>query len=180
MLALLFKLVPVFQNLVLRIGFHRAENVRVPVNQLLADVVANIVKVEISLFGLYLRMENHLHKQIAQLLAEHFGAVRVNALADLVCLLDKIGANAFVRLHLIPRAAVFRAKNFHYLQEVANTVTFLKLEIQYPQTPFKKQSALLYYPISRYFARGFLNFLTFFCFIMPLVRKTPDKISKIA
>ncbi len=174
MLALFLERIPVLQHLFLGIGLHCTENVRMSVNQFLTYVVANIVEVEIALLGLDLRMEHHLHKQVAQLLAEHFGTVCIYPLANLVSFFDKIGAYAFMRLHLIPRAAVFRSKYLHDIQEVVDSISVFKFEFQNPSTPFK------YYPILRYFARGFLKFFTFFCFIMPLVRKTPHKISNIA
>lgn len=52
-------------------------------------------------------MEHYLEKQVAKLLAKHFGAVLVDALAHFICFLYEVCADTFMGLYLVPGAAVF-------------------------------------------------------------------------
>lgn len=79
----------------------------VAVDEFLTDVVAHIVEIERTVFTLDLRMEHYLEKQVAKLLAKHFGAVLVDALAHFICFLYEVCADTFMGLYLVPGAAVF-------------------------------------------------------------------------
>ena len=129
MLGFTFQRVPVLEDFLAAVHLDLAENMRVTINQLLADIIAHIVEIERSVFTFDLRMEYYLEQQVAKLFAKHFGAVLVDALTYLVGFLDKIGANTLVSLNLVPGAAVFGSQNFDDLPEVVDIVFVLEVKV---------------------------------------------------
>ena len=129
MLGFTFQRVPVLEDFLAAVHLDLAENMRVTINQLLADIIAHIVEIERSVFTLDLRMEYYLEQQVAKLFAKHFGAVLVDALTYLVGFLDKIGANTLVSLNLVPGAAIFGSQNFDDFPEVVDIVFVLEVSL---------------------------------------------------
>ena len=61
---------------------------------------------ELAGIGSYLRVQDHLHENVAQLLAKVRRVARLDAVDRLVGLLDHVLGNARMRLLAIPRTAV--------------------------------------------------------------------------
>ena len=91
--------------------------------QLFHHAVAHVVHGEAPCVLLDVRVEHHLHQHVAQLLPEQCGILRVDGLRRLVCLLQQSAADALVRLHPIPRAALGRAQQPDDLQQVVVVIT---------------------------------------------------------
>ena len=74
MLGFTFQRVPVLEDFLAAVYLDLAENMRVTINQLLADIIAHIVEIERSVFTLDLRMEYYLEQQVAKLFAALYSA----------------------------------------------------------------------------------------------------------
>ena len=83
------------------------KNMRVAFNQLAAYPIAYLCKGEMPLFLLHLGVEHHLHQHVAQLLAHKRGVIQVDGIHRLVGFLQKVHPDGGMRLHLVPRAALF-------------------------------------------------------------------------
>ena len=80
---------------------------RVAFDQLAAYPVAHLCKGEMPLLLLHLGVEHHLHQHIAQFLAQKRGVIQVDGIHRLVGFLQKVHPDGGMRLHLVPRAALF-------------------------------------------------------------------------
>ena len=78
---------------------------RVPVHKLLHYARGNVPYIEVVLFTFYLRMEHHLQKHVAKLLAQRAHIVAVDGVYHLVAFFYERRFNAFVCLLPVPRAA---------------------------------------------------------------------------
>ena len=86
---------------------------RVTDDQLLANIVAHVVKGEAALFLLHDGVEDDLHEHVAELLAQESVVALVDRLHCFISLLNEVLADALVRLHPVPRTAVRRAEDVH-------------------------------------------------------------------
>ena len=84
---------------------------RMAINHFLADALYHIPHRKAALLRLDFRMKDHLHQHIPQLLTEIFHILFVNRIRRLVSLLQHIHADGCMRLHPVPRTAVFAAQN---------------------------------------------------------------------
>jgi hypothetical protein len=98
---------------------------RMPVDELFADTRTDVPERERPLFFLHTRVQSHLEQHIAQLLAQKAGIGKVDGVRHFVGLFDKILADGRMRLHLIPRAAIFRIpQQCDNLQQVFHVIAF--------------------------------------------------------
>ena len=104
---------------------NQAENLQV----LLAGSVRHIVNIKMPGLALNIRMEQHLHEHVAQLFLQVRRITGVDGLADLIRLLQEVAADALVRLHLIPRAAIRRAQERDERHKVAQVIAFFAEKI---------------------------------------------------
>ena len=102
---------------------------RVPVDELLAGRVRNIVNIEMPGLAFNIRVEQHLHEHIAQLFLQVRRITGVDGLTGLIRLLQEVAADALVRLHLIPRAAIRRAQERDERHKVAQVIAFFAEKI---------------------------------------------------
>ena len=79
---------------------------RVPVDELFAGSVRNVVNIKMPSRALNIRVEQHLHEHIAQFFLQVRRVTGVDRLTGLVRLLQEVAADALVCLHLIPRTTV--------------------------------------------------------------------------
>ena len=79
--------------------------------------------------ALNIRVEQHLHEHVAQLFLQVRRITGVDGLADLIRLLQEVAADALVRLHLIPGAAVRRTQVRDERNEVAQVIAFFAEKI---------------------------------------------------
>ena len=89
-----------------RIRLVAPEHVRVPVDELFAGSVRNVVNIKMPSRALNIRVEQHLHEHIAQFFLQVRRVTGVDRLTGLVRLLQEVAADALVCLHLIPRTTV--------------------------------------------------------------------------
>ena len=89
-----------------RIRLVAPEHVRVPVDELFAGSVRNVVNIKMPGRALNIRVEQHLHEHIAQFFLQVRRVTGVDRLTGLVRLLQEVAADALVCLHLIPRTTV--------------------------------------------------------------------------
>lgn len=94
-------------------------------NQLFADAVHHVAKLKSAFFLFDLRMENHLEQHVPQFLLESGGILLVNGLNGLMGLLQKIGADALMRLFPVPGASLGRTEQGHDLQQIIHGVAVL-------------------------------------------------------
>ena len=83
-----------------------AEHVRVATDELVVEVAADIGKGELARVLGDLRVEQHLHEHVAELLAQVRGIAGLDGVDDLVGLLDHVLLDGGVGLLLVPGAAV--------------------------------------------------------------------------
>ena len=100
-----------------------------PVDELLAGRVRHIVNIEMPGRALNIRVEQHLHEHITQFFLQVRRVTGVYGLAGLIRLLQEVAADALVRLHLIPRAAVRRAQERDERHKVAQVIAFFAEKI---------------------------------------------------
>ena len=81
---------------------------RVAVDKLTADAVADLLPGKVPGFLFDLGVEAHLHQHIAQFLTQQCGVVKVDGIHGFIRFLKEIHADGRMRLHFIPRAAVVR------------------------------------------------------------------------
>ena len=81
---------------------------RVTIDKLTADTVTHLIKGKVTGLPLDLRVKDHLHHHIAQLLTEKLGVVQINGIHCLVGFLKEVHPDRGVGLHLVPRAAAVR------------------------------------------------------------------------
>ena len=79
--------------------------------------------------ALNIRVKQHLHEHVAQFFLQVRRVTGVDGLAGLVRLLQEVAADALVRLHLIPRAAVRRAQERDERHKVAQVIAFFAEKI---------------------------------------------------
>ena len=84
------------------------EDVGVPADQLGADPLRHVVDGEVPCVLRDLRVQEDLHEQVAQLLAQRLAVLVVQRLQDLVGLLQQVRAQCAVVLLQVPRAATLR------------------------------------------------------------------------
>ena len=77
-----------------------------PVDELFAGSVRNVVNIKMPGRALNIRVEQHLHEHIAQFFLQVRRVTGVDSLTGLVRLLQEVAADALVCLHLIPRTTV--------------------------------------------------------------------------
>ena len=112
----LLDLLPVRPNLIHVLHLHVPKNVRMAADELIGDVTGDLFKIKRPAFARQLTMENHLQKQITQLLF-HQGVVAIlNGLHQFIDLFHRVKAKRAVRLLAIPRAAIGRAESSHHGQ----------------------------------------------------------------
>ena len=100
-----------------------------PVDELFAGSVRHIVNIKMPGLALNICMEQHLHEHVAQLFLQVRRITGVDGLADLIRLLQEVAADALVRLHLIPRAAIRRAQERDERHKVAQVIAFFAEKI---------------------------------------------------
>ena len=79
---------------------------RVPADELLVETVGHVLDGELAGVGGYLRVEKHLFKHVAELLAEVRDVVCLDGVNGLVGLLDHVLGDGAVGLLTVPGAAV--------------------------------------------------------------------------
>ena len=102
---------------------------RVPVDELLAGRVRNIVNIKMPGLALNIRVEQHLHEHIAQLFLQVRRITGVDGLTGLIRLLQEVSADALMCLHLIPRTAARRAQERDERHKVAQVIAFFAEKI---------------------------------------------------
>ena len=102
---------------------------RMPVNELFAGSVCHIVNIKMPGLTLNIRVKQHLHEHVTQLHAHMHKVSGVNRLTGLIRLLEEVAADALVRLHLIPGAAVRRTQIRDERNEVAQVIAFFAEKI---------------------------------------------------
>ena len=102
---------------------------RMPVDEFFAGSVRHIVNIKMPGLALNIRMEQHLHEYVAQLFLQVRRITGVDGLAGLIRLLQEVAADALVRLHLIPRAAIRRAQERDERHKVAQVIAFFAEKI---------------------------------------------------
>ena len=102
----LLDLLPVEEDLLRRVRLHAAEHVGVAADQLLVDRPQDVGHGEQAGLLRHAGVEDHLERDVPQLLAELVGGPFVDGLQHLVGLLDEVGLDALVRLLPVPGAAV--------------------------------------------------------------------------
>ena len=127
--------VPVFQHLLGRVRRDGAEDVRMPVHQLLAGHIRYGVHIESALVLRHAGMQNDLHQQVAQLLAKVLRAALVYRLADLVGLLQHVAPDALVGLLPVPGAALGGAQIVDKGYEVPEVIALFANKIYHTITP---------------------------------------------
>ena len=127
--------VPVVEHLLAGLRLHAAKDVRVAVDELLAGLVGHVVDIPAAGFFLHARVEDDLHQQVAQLLAQVVAVVLVDGLADLIGLLQHVAADALVRLLAVPGAAAFRAQVGDDVHKVAQAVAVFYLKLRHCLQP---------------------------------------------
>ena len=94
-------------------------------DKLTAHLVGYVIDYKLSVFRRNLRMKNHLQQNVAQLLAKKLRIFGINGLNDLIRFLNKVIANAFVRLLTVPRATALAAKELHDLYKIRKAICLL-------------------------------------------------------
>ena len=98
-----------------RVGVDVAVDVRMTVDQLVAQAVDHIRIVERSSFGAQFRVEDDMQHQVAQLLADALHVAVENGVGQFVGLLDRVAAQRLEGLLAVPRALC--AQFVHDLQQ---------------------------------------------------------------
>ena len=132
------------------------ENVRVAVYELFAHPVGDVVKIEAVFVARDVGVERNLHKQIAQLLAQRAEVLFVDGVGGLVRLLEHVEPDGLVSLHLVPRAAVGRAQQMNYLEQVGDCVFVFKTVLNHSKT-----STMTILTYKAEFCKDFHEFFTF-------------------
>ena len=112
---------------------------RMAQNQLLASLICDIVQIKTAGFFLNVRMEDDLHEQIAKFLTQMRCALLVNRLADLISLLQKIAAQALMRLLPIPGTATLTTENLNNPTKILHIVGIFVFKIYHSILSFASQ-----------------------------------------
>ena len=90
-------------------------HMRVPINQLIAELVADIGDIEVTCLGAYLGIEDDVEEDVAELLADVILVVLDDGIGQLIGLLDGVRTQALVGLLTVPRT--FLAKIIHDVEQ---------------------------------------------------------------
>ena len=132
---------------------------RVALDKLFANAVGDVAEIEVARLLLHLRVEHHLHEQVAELLGHKLLIIFVDGLYDLVGLFDKILFYAHMSLLGIPRAAARSAKQTHNLKEIVYIIFFFLIKVYHIiPCPFLSAGNILTQKLA--FFKYFCNFFT--------------------
>ena len=125
LLLLLFHPLPETENF--GRGFHvfRTENMRVPADHLLRDLMNDIMECKRAALLRNDRLQSNVHQQIAHLLAHPAVVFRLNGIHQFGALLHQAFLEGLVRLLAIPRAAVGCAQTAHNREKVIHCFRFV-------------------------------------------------------
>jgi len=110
---LVLDLLPLGQDLVRGCEGAVTENVRMPADDLVADLPHDVLEIEFAALLRDARLEDDLEQEVAELLAMGRGNSRRHRLERLVSLLEKERRERFVGLLAVPRAPVRAAQAIH-------------------------------------------------------------------
>lgn len=79
-------------------------------DQLFADTCRHILKGKPILLFLHPGMQRHLKQNVAEFLAQEMRIVQIDGVHRFVGLFEEVLPDGFMRLHLVPRAAVLRGR----------------------------------------------------------------------
>ena len=116
-LFLLLYLFPKLAHLASRLCLCLAIDMGVAEDEFVAQLVAHIGNVELSLLTSYLGIEHHVEEHIAQFLAYLMCVVLDEGITQFKGLFYSIGAQTFKRLLAVPRALL--AQGVHHIQQPA-------------------------------------------------------------
>lgn len=129
-----FQRLPVLLDLVGRVGVNVAVDVRVAVDQLVAQRVGHVAEIERALFLAQFRIEHHVQQQVAQLLLDALHIVVGDGIGQFVSLLDGVAAQRVECLLAVPGALA--AQGVHHLQKTGRGLqTFIFHVANYFFTP---------------------------------------------
>ena len=92
-----------------------AVDVRMTVDQLVAEVVGHVAEIERALFLAQFRIEHHVQEQVAQLLLDACHIMIGDGIGQLVGLLDSVAPQRIEGLLTVPGALA--AQGVHHLQK---------------------------------------------------------------
>ena len=97
-----------------------AVNVRMSVNQLVAQGVGHIAEIECALFLAQFRIEHHVQQQVAQLLFDALHIMVGDGIGQLVGLLDGVAPQRIESLLAVP--GTLAAQGVHHLQKTGRSL----------------------------------------------------------
>ena len=103
-LFLLLNLLPRVDDVARSLRYSVAIDVGVAEDELVAELVANVGDVELTLLAPDFRVEDDVQQHVAQLLFDVRNVVRKQGIAQLKRFFYRVGTQAFVRLLVVPRA----------------------------------------------------------------------------
>lgn len=113
-----FNLLPLCPDTFHILDFDFSEHMRMATNQFLNDVTRDLIKIKGASFLGKLAVKDDLQQQISQFF-HHFVIVpRFNCIHQFVNFLDRVKAEALVRLFAIPRATFGRTEFGHDLYQI--------------------------------------------------------------
>ena len=118
----LLDLLPTLEYLTRRIGDSIPIDMRMTVYQLVAQLVANVGNIEVTLLASYLGIKDHMQEHVTQLLADVLVVVLEQSVTQLKRLLYRVGTQAFVGLFAVPRT--FLPQVVHHIQQTTECLQF--------------------------------------------------------
>ena len=123
-----FEHLPIVDYLLGVVGVDVAIDVGMAIDELVAEIVAHIGKVELTLLLAHLGVENDVEQQVAQLLADALHIFVCDGVDQLKALLDGVAAEALEGLLPIPGALL--AEGVHHLEQAGRSLKFLLIHIR--------------------------------------------------
>ena len=121
-LLFLLELFPICKHVIRAVNMNAAEHMRMAINELVGDPRCDITQGEVAAFFFDNGMENDLQQQVAEFLFKRSHIVAVERIKHLVCFFQQRGAQAFVGLLRIPRAAAGSTEPMHNFKQPVNAV----------------------------------------------------------